>query len=392
MGAGWLVLAHPLTEAVVLPIAPLAIAGLTACLVLAGASFGGAAPAVVAGPERTRAGSLPPADIAARAAAVALLLLAVVAGRIGTAAPSRNLAPILLVAAGLPLLVLASIALGQVWARLDPFDGMARLLRAPDTGPERSVWPATVPALAGVLYLTIYPAGLQPATLALAVAGYALLTVAGCLALGRRRWLEEVEALGLLLTWFGGLRRGRLVGWSPPAGAGAVLGLVAGGLVFGLLRGSSLYADAVFAVGPRAADWGGALVFSLIGAALVAIPAARRPDGTVPAGAVPVVAAIVLVFCLRDAQAILAVDRLPGLLVDPLGRGWTVGGLGQRPSRALPFDVATLALGQLLVLVAGGLAAARVIRRRTAGRGRVAPAVLVVVLLVMAGVVSVTTA
>lgn len=410
LDAGPLVLAHPLTEAVILPIAPLAVAGLTACLVVAAASFGAVSPAPIPALRRTSAEPLSAAEIAVRTVAVALLALSVVAGRIGTTVPSRNIAPILLVAAGLPLVVLASVALGPVWARIDPLDALARLLRAPDAGdaPDlpgvedartaeatprvRHVWPATVPALAGVMYLTVYPDGLRPQTLGAVVAAYALLTLAGCLALGRRRWLEQVEVVGLVLTWFGGLRGRRLVGWSPPPGAAAVLGIVAGGLVFGLLRGSSLYVDAAFAVGLRGADYGGVLLFAVVGALLIALPEWRRGDGTVTAGAVPVVAAIVLVFTLRDARAILAVDLLPGLLIDPFGRGWSVGGVGQREARALPFDVAALALGQLAVLVAGGLAAARVIRGRSTGRGRIAPAVSVAVLLVMAGVLAVTTA
>jgi hypothetical protein len=208
MSADLVLLAHPLTETVVLPVPPVAVAGIAASLVVIVASFGsvssGRAGLALA---RTTGEPLSWAGIAGRTVAVLVVLAAVVVGRIGPADVTRNLAPVLVVAVGVALLGVVSLAVGPVWSRIDPFDGLARLLRAPDDtepGAGGAVWPAVVPALGLVYYLFAYPPGLRPRTLALALGVYTLLTVAGCLALGRRRWLEQVEPIGLLYTWFGG--------------------------------------------------------------------------------------------------------------------------------------------------------------------------------------------
>jgi hypothetical protein len=323
---------------------------------------------------------------------VGFLALAVLAARVGTTVPARNLAPVLLTAVAVPTLTVASLALGPVWRRIDPFDGLARLLRAPEGAGEGHVWVAVGPAFAGVAYLTAYPAGLEPRVLGLVAGGYVLLTLAGCLALGRLSWLERREPIGLLLTWFGGLRRRALSDWAPPEGAGALLGVVGGGLVFGLIRGTSLYVSAAFAVGPRAADFGGVALFAAVGATVMVLAERIRRDGTATAAAVPVVAGIVLAHALAQARLLFALQLLPGLLIDPFGRGWTVGGLGQTEVRLLPFGVTTVVLVQLTLVVIGGVAAARVVRQRTAGRGRIAAPVGAVLALVMAGVLGVTTA
>jgi hypothetical protein len=395
-------MAHPLTEAVVLPIAPIAVAGLAACLVIAVASFGSATPAEGGDLDRVWSGPLTSPEVSGRAVTIILLGLALAAGRLGEPAAPRNLAPTLLVAAGIPVLALSSVVLGPLWRRIDPFDGLARLCRAPDGAVpagsadegtrEAAVWPAAFAALLGVAYLTVYPAGLRPRALGLTASVYVLVTLGGCLAVGRVAWLRRFEPIGLLLTWFGGIRRGRLVAWSPPAGAGAVLGVVAGGLIFGLVRGTSLYVSAAFAVGPRQADVGGVILFAALGAGAVVAAERRRRDGTAVAAAVPVVAGIVLAHSLADGRALFALQRLPALLIDPLNQGWTLGEIGQTALRPLPFGAGTLAMLQLGVLVATGVIAARVVRRRTSATSRVAGPVSAVLMLVMAGVLGITTA
>jgi hypothetical protein len=387
-----LVVGHPFTEAVVLPIAPIAVAGLAACCIVAAASFGSAAAPGDGDLVRVRSGALGRLDVALRTVAAGLLLLAVVAGRVGTTAPSRNLAPTLLLALGFPVLVLLSGALGPLWRRIDPLDGVARLLRAPEGEAPPSVWPAVLPALLGVGYLAAFPDGLRPRTLAAVVLGYVLLTAAGCLALGRVRWLGGAEPLGLLLTWVGGLRRRRLSGWAPPAGAGALLGVVAGGLVFGLLRGTSLYVTAAFAVGTRAADILGVGLLAAAGGAVVWLGERLRGGGAATAAVVPVTAALVLAHALSGGRLLLALQLLPGLLVDPLGRGWSLAGIAQAAPRPIPIDAVALVLVQLGLVVGAGLVGARIIRTRTAGRGRIAAPVGVVLVLVMGGVLGVTTA
>jgi hypothetical protein len=410
MQADLLLLAHPLTDSVVLPLPPVAIAGLSVLALVAAAGFGAVVREDVRAPLlRTRSGPLGRVEVAGHIAMVALLGLAVLAGRLGPTTTTGNLAPILVVAVGWPALVAGAALLG-IWSWVDPFDGLARAARAVDdtgAGEPRTgaadvadgdplhaspppVWMAALLMAVVGFYAVGYPEGLRPPQLGLAIAVYTLVTAAGCLALGRRRWLERAEPIGLLLTWIGGLRRRRLAGWDPPSGASAVLGLAAGAAVFGLLRGTSLYVDLAFAVGPRAADVFGPLALGLVGFATLAA-ADRGRERTAPAAAVPVVAGLLLAHSLRNARLLFGLQLLPGVLVDPLGRGWTIGGFGPGLPRALPLTAAGLAMIQIALVVGGGVLGARLVRRRTAARGVAAP-VGAVIVLVIGGVLAVTVA
>ena len=233
-------LAHPFLEAVELPVSPLVAALAGAAVVIAlGYRWPAAsgAPAGIAAPMSSWEGSLSPAQVAARIGGFALAVLAVVAGRIGPDSELRNLAPALLVGAGWPLLIAASALVGPVWRWLDPWDGAARLLSrdASVTGPG-GVHLAAIPAAAWAWYLVAYPESLRPATVAFAFGAYSIVTIAGALSLGRRRWLGRCEPFGLVFAWLARLPRLGLAGWSPPPGAELVLGTLLGGLLFGLFR------------------------------------------------------------------------------------------------------------------------------------------------------------
>jgi hypothetical protein len=390
-----LLLAHPLTESVVLPVPPIAVAGIAGSLVVMAASFGRVREGEALPLQRTSGAALSTVEVVARSIAVLLLLAAVVAGRVGSTTIHRNLAPVLIIAVGIPLLAVLCVALGPLWARIDPFDGLARVLRAPDDEPPpASVWPAVLIGILLVGYVFAYPPGLRPRTLGLALGGYAVLTTAGCLALGRRQWLERGEPIGLLYTWFGGLRGRRLMGWRPPGGAGALLGLVAGGSVYGLVRASDVWRTAAFRLGVGATDALGVLLLAAIGAGVVVLCERRRGDGTVVAAMVPVVAGLLVAHSLRppDVRLLTGLQLLPGLLVDPLGQGWTIAGFGQSLPRVLPFGIATLVMVQIVVLVVAALGGARIARSRTAGRAPVAPAVIAIAVVTMAAAMAITVA
>jgi hypothetical protein len=225
------VFAHPLTQPFHLPVSPFVAADLAAVLVLAVAfalpARAGRAPA---GDEPASwAGPLSRAQVATRALAVAVLALVIAAGRLGADDELENLAPALVVGAAWPLLVIA----GGAWRWLDPWDALAR----PFTRGERDVaaghvWPAAVIATAWVWYLSVPRAPLAPRSVGALLAIYTLLTVAGCLAFGRVRWLSSSEPLGVLLSWTARLPRRRLLTWDPPRGAEVLLGVLIGGVLF----------------------------------------------------------------------------------------------------------------------------------------------------------------
>jgi hypothetical protein len=173
-------------------------------------------------------------------------------------------------------------------------------------------------------------------------------TISGCLALGRARWLGSAEPLGLLLTWVGLVPRRRLGHWQPPRGAGALLGLLTLGLLFGALRRTRWFSEGLPA-DSWAASAAGVLVACAIGAALGTL-AARA--GSMPAqraaavqALVPAVAGVALAVALARNRLFTSVQLLPGLLGDPLGRGWDL--LGESTAR---LDPAPLGVGGLVAV------------------------------------------
>ena len=242
-------LAHPLTDPFQLPVSPLVSAWAATALVLIVAF---AWPAAVQSGLKplgrdlaSWAGTLSPAQWLTRALAVAALATAVAAGRLGTNDDLENLAPALIVGAGWPLLVLVSILAGPVWRWLDPWDAVARVLIPDDNGePAPDVRPAALVAL---------PSGLVPQRLrghARAALGRddsrALHRLDGC-RVSRRRAAEVAlrsrAAAGIVLGWMALLPQRRLVGWEPPRGAEALLGVLAGGVLFGAVRRSELWGE-----------------------------------------------------------------------------------------------------------------------------------------------------
>ncbi|MDQ3702793.1 MAG: hypothetical protein M3442_17985, partial [Chloroflexota bacterium] len=242
-------LAHPLTQHPHFPLSPWVTAVLAALAVAAAALLwpcAGEARAEAPGsqgpPLESWAGSLTLSQVAARVVSVILLGLVLAAGRGGVDDELENLAPALVIGVAWPGLVLATISLGPVWRWLDPWDAGARLVMR-DVGHSSwsPVWPALLPAFAWVWYLSAYPKPLNPRSVGAILALYTLVTIAGCLALGRARWLETSEPFGIMLTWMARLRRGVLSSWRPPWGAEALLGTLIGGVLFGAARRSGLW-------------------------------------------------------------------------------------------------------------------------------------------------------
>lgn len=391
------VLAHPVTEPFNLPISPAVAAFLLFALVVLVALVWPARP----GPPPARAhrevaswaGDLTGSQVAGRLVGVALLALAIASGRLGSDDQLENLAPALVVGAAWPLLVLASVVIGAVWRWLDPWDALGRWLargraeRAPD-----HVWPAVGLALPWVWYVSAYPEALEPRAVGAILVLYSLVTVAGCLAFGRVRWLASCEPFGILLAWMALVPRRRLSDWRPPAGAEALVGVLAGGVLFGAARRSELWGDLNIVSGAMAWATLGVGASCALGAGLLEGMArgAVRGGVGVARAAVPALAGIIVAVAMDFNRLFTSVQLLPGLLGDPFGKGWDL--LGRAGARLDPAPLGTtgLTVAQLAVLAAGHLAGAIVVARGISKRDR-SPAAVVLGVLGAASVIAIAT-
>lgn len=117
-------LAHPLLDPGGLAIPPAAAAVVAMVVVALAARLWPGPAGRAAAPEPPPSsfswtGTLSPLQVATRALAVGLLLLAIAAGRAGSEGQLENVAPALVVGAGWPLLLLGSAVLGPVWRWAD---------------------------------------------------------------------------------------------------------------------------------------------------------------------------------------------------------------------------------------------------------------------------------
>jgi hypothetical protein len=376
-----MLLAHPLTEAFQLPVSPLVSAWTCTAIVLL-ATFvtpmrEAPGRAVSAEEAASWSARLLPPRLLTRIAALAVLVLCIAAGRLGTEDELENIAPALVVGAAWPLLVLASAIAGPIWRWTDPWDTAARAAASARDEPAPSVWPAAFVALTWVWYLSAYDDTLEPRSVGVLLAVYTVFTVAGCLALGRRRWLSSAEPLGIILSWAALLPRGRLQDWDPPRGAEALLGVLAGGVLFGAARRSELWGDLNTIEHAGLAATAGVLGAAALGATLLlGVSALSRIEAASAAAsaaraAVPAVAGIVVAVALERNRLTTSVQLLPELVGDPLGRGWDLFGRAASDIDPEPFGVRGLLLAQLGVLLAGHVAGALVATRRLERPARV---------------------
>jgi hypothetical protein len=333
-------------------------------------------------------GELSRAQWVVRATGLVVMLLAVIAGRLGADNELENLAPALTVGAGLPLLVVGCLVVGRLWRWVDPWDTLARLVVPGDrsTTPGH-VWPAVAVVLPWLWYLGVYPRPLDPRAVGLALASYTVVTLAGCLALGRVRWLASSEPFGALLSWVGLLPRLRLTAWQPPAGAATLLGVVISGLLFGALRRTGLWSPV--AVLPQATLYATAafLAACAIGgtaAHLAARIGSPEQRAAVARALVPVAAGVAIAVSLARNRLFNSVQILPGLAGDPLGRGWDLLGTPTTVNAA-PLGAVGLVVLELAVVAVAHLLAAATVPRTLVGDERM-PVIVLLAGSVAAGV------
>ncbi|MGH2827375.1 MAG: hypothetical protein ACRDKF_10440 [Actinomycetota bacterium] len=365
------VLAHPLSEHPHFPLSPWVTAILVAAIVSAAALIWPARPNVSQKSDPVVASwaeQLSRAQIVARVIAVVLLVFAIVAGRVGEEDELDNLAPALIIGVGWPLLVLGSVSLGAAWRWVDPWDGIARVVSPGDPkGAESQVWPAVAFALIWVWYLSAYPTPLDPRSIGALLALYSVVIIAGCLALGRGRWLSSAEPLGILLSWMALAPRRALEGWQPPRGADVLLGVLAGGVLFGAARRSALWGELNSV--PAAlglATIGVSLASAAVAGLLWAATRIRRevPEQSVIRATVPALAGIIVAVALDRSRLLTSLQLLPRLLFDPFGLGWDPLGVSET-ALAHPLSDSGMLFVQLAVLLAGQVVGAIVMARST---------------------------
>ncbi len=386
-----LLLAHPLTEQAGLGLPPLALAGVATVLVAAVLTLPWLR-AAAAEPEDTGvtdiAAPLGRAQWVTRALAVTGLLLSIYAARRGSPDGLSNITPALVVGVGWPLLILGSVAVRGLWRWADPWDAMSRAVEplagsaspssavedvAATVGPADGVWPALLTSAAVMHFLIALPTSTQPRTIGAALAAYTIVMVATGVALGRIT-LARTEVFGLTARWAGQLRAGFGARWQVPAGAEAVLGVLAGGLLFDLARRSPGYDETLTTGWLSWASTGDPDQDVVVGLALCCAVgavvlhragrwAARRSGGgSVAVAVLPVVLALLVVVKLRRFLVSLQLLRI--LVSDPLGRGWDVFGTAGASLDANPFGTTTQRLTAIVVVALAGVAGAVGVRRR----------------------------
>jgi hypothetical protein len=331
-------------------------------------------------PTTSWSGPLSPAQLVSRTLAVALLLVAIVAGRLGADDELENLAPALLVGVTVPLLPLLCAVAGPVWRWVDPWDAIARVIaRDVRERPTGHVWPAVLVSLPLVWYLSAFLDPLDPRAVGLAAALYAVVMVSGSVALGRARWLGSADPVGIVLSWLSLVPRARLAHWVPPRGAEALLGVLVGGLLFGPVRRSQVWTG--LATRPEAAVYAAVGVVglaALVTGLLMGLSRLARPyEGAagVARAAVPVVAAVALAVGLERDRLSTSLQLLPGLLGDPLGLGWDLLGPAVDGIDPAPLGAVGMLVLQLGVLMAGHLAGAFLAARRLPEMARLPAAI-----------------
>ncbi|WP_426164487.1 hypothetical protein [Pseudoduganella sp. R-34] len=167
-----------------------------------------------------------------RLAVLALYLLVLCAGFVGTQNPFKNIAPAMVWAIWWVGMAFVSALLGDLWALVNPLNTLCRWTLGDRPGklawPQwAGVWPAALLFLAFVNMELNWEGSEQPASLAAAMLAYSCLSWLGMFVFGRRTWLAHGEVFAVV---FGLLARfapnqvqdGR---WQlRPFGAGLLLG------------------------------------------------------------------------------------------------------------------------------------------------------------------------
>jgi hypothetical protein len=338
-------------------------------------------------------------EVAGGLIGVAVLALVLVTGYAGPATPLDNFAPTFIFIIFWVGLVFASLLFGDVFRLFNPWRAIGRaLLRDRQRRPypdKLGRWPAVI-GLLGFTWIELASGwGEQPRTLATAVAGYSVLTLAAMAVYGVEPWARRGETFSVYYNLFSRLSvfetRDRVVGVRPPlaglprldpiAGTVALVVVMIGTVTYDGLSQGQLWKDIAVQLSDGLGSLGVGLettpkvvatIGLLTGVAIVewfytlGIAGARSVGGDLDAEQlrrrfihtlVPIamvyVAAHYLTFLLFEGQSIFY------LASDPFGEGWDLFGtasaaidyslLGQNAAWYL--QVAFVVLGHVAALV-----------------------------------------
>ncbi|MFB6302381.1 MAG: hypothetical protein ABEH78_05920 [Haloferacaceae archaeon] len=141
-----------------------------------------------------------------RAATLAALGLVVVAGLVGPAAPTRNLAILVVWVGWWAGYTMSVYTVGSTWGALNPWRTLADLL--PRVGrrayPDRlGVWPAVAGLLALVWLEVVSPVATDPRLLVAVVGAYTVITLAGAAVYGAETWFGRVDPITRVFAAYG---------------------------------------------------------------------------------------------------------------------------------------------------------------------------------------------
>ncbi len=153
-----------------------------------------------------------------RVAAVLVMLLVLLAGGIGTQRPTSNIAPVLVWVYWWVGIAFASALLGNVWGLINPvrtlYEWMDALARRVIPGglafgqddsayPERlGMWPAVIIFCLFAWFEIAYDGSADPGALAIAIAGYCVITWWGMAVYGADAWLRNGDVFSIVFGVF----------------------------------------------------------------------------------------------------------------------------------------------------------------------------------------------
>ncbi|MGH2662851.1 MAG: hypothetical protein ACRDH8_08595 [Actinomycetota bacterium] len=319
-----------------------------------------------------------------RLISLGLFLLVFVAAADGRSATGANLAPVFVYVWFWVGLAFVHAFLGNWWATLSPWDTIARLLgigehpRRPYP-PSWGAWPAGILALGFLWMELVYPAGAEPRSLAVAIAVYTVITLAGMLVFGRDAWNRKGEAFAVyfgLLSLMAPVARaadGRVVLRAPLSGLPQLRprpGLVAfvliliGSTSFDGFTGTALWDSWTANLTPTARALAGttgllAVIMLVAGAfalsMLAASAVARIPWHPLAVRFVHTLVPIAFAYAVAHYFSFLLLEGQGGiaLLSDPLGDGWNLFGTAAYTINFALLSAAAIWYVQVAAIVVG---------------------------------------
>lgn len=154
----------------------------------------------------------PAVTVSLKALSVALFLLVILAGLLGSRAYSENLAPVMVWVIWWVGLAYVSALLGNLWALVNPWkitwEWMEGLFERANPGESLSfeleyprrlgVWPAVVLFLAFAWVELVYTSAGVPSAVATLIVAYSVITWGGMALFGKSQWLARGEAFSLV--------------------------------------------------------------------------------------------------------------------------------------------------------------------------------------------------